>query len=295
MQELAWRDYWQQVWLAKGDSIHNDLKNEQSPVSNFEIPEAVVSAKTGIELIDRAINTLHQQGYMHNHMRMYIASICCNVAKSHWREPSRWMYYYLLDGDLASNQLSWQWVAGSFSNKKYVANQENINHFFHGTQRDTFLDIPYEHFDGLEIPEILTHTTGLKVSSALPTRNTMSFKNQKTLIYNYYNLDPEWHTEGEFQRIFLLEPSVFSRYPVGTNCIEFAQNLSKNIPDIKIFVGEFNDLLEQIDEEHIVYKEHPLNAQYKGLEEPRDWISSVNGYFPSFFSFWKKVKRELQQ
>ena len=62
IQELAWRDYWQQVWLAKGDSIHNDLKNEQSPVSNFEIPEAVVSAKTGIELIDREFISAISEG-----------------------------------------------------------------------------------------------------------------------------------------------------------------------------------------------------------------------------------------
>ena len=50
---------------------------------------------------------------MHNHLRMYTASITSVIAKAHWLNPSKWMYYHLLDGDLASNSCSWQWVAGS--------------------------------------------------------------------------------------------------------------------------------------------------------------------------------------
>ena len=71
---------------------------------------------------------------------MYIASIVCNIAKSHWKLPSKWFYYYLLDGDLASNNLSWQWVCGANSSKKYYANQENINKFCFTKQKNTFLD-----------------------------------------------------------------------------------------------------------------------------------------------------------
>ena len=60
---------------------------------------------------------------------MYIASIVCNIAKSHWKLPTKWFYYYLLDGDLASNNLSWQWVCGANSSKKYYANQEISTNF----------------------------------------------------------------------------------------------------------------------------------------------------------------------
>ena len=51
------------------------------------------------------------------------------------------MYYHLLDGDWASNALSWQWVAGSNANKKYYANQDNINKYFNSSQKQTFLDV----------------------------------------------------------------------------------------------------------------------------------------------------------
>ena len=69
--------------------------------------------------------------------------------------------------------------------------------------------------------------------------------------------------------------------------------LSENIPDIKLFVGEFEALLAQISQEKITYKEHPLNRHYQGHQESREWLSTVTGYYPSFFSFWKKCKKEL--
>lgn len=64
---------------------------------------------------------------MHNHLRMYIAGTITNVSHAHWRVPSLWLYSHLLDGDITSNTCSWQWNAGTFSSKKYLANQENIN------------------------------------------------------------------------------------------------------------------------------------------------------------------------
>ena len=267
IQELAWRDYWQQVWIAKGDAIHKDLKQEQKPISNYQV---------------------------HNHMRMYVASICCNMAHSHWLIPARWMYAHLLDGDIASNQLSWQWVAGAFSKKKYYANQENINRFFYSSQQGTFLDVPYESFGNMEMPEVLKETTSFDVDLCLLKGERLEvLENQSSLIYNYYNLDPNWHKGEDFQRILLLEPSHFDKYPVSQKCIDFVIGLVGNIQGIQLFVGEFDELLAQISAEKIIYKEHPLNRHYQGHQEPREWLSTVTGYYPSFFSFWKKCKKEL--
>lgn len=294
VQELAWRDYWQQVWIAKKDEIKTDLKHKQNPINNHEIPAAIVNAETGIEAIDKALETFYSTGYMHNHMRMYIASICCNIAQSHWLVPAKWMYSHLLDGDLASNFLSWQWVAGANSNKKYVANQKNINLFFKSDQKNTFLDIEYDAFETLEIPTVLKETVGFNLKTQLPSNSNPSLNNkQTTLIYNYYNLDPNWHKEEEVQRVFLLEPSFFEENPVSQKCLDFAIDLSKNIKDIKIYVGEFEALATEVAIDKIRFKEHPTNTHYKGIEEARDWMTSISGYFPSFFSFWKKCKKEL--
>ena len=294
IQELAWRDYWQHVWMAKKKDIRQDLKNVQTPISNYKIPKAIVDANTGIEEVDKAIKQLYAKGYMHNHMRMYVASICCNIANSHWLEPAKWMYSHLLDGDLASNFLSWQWVAGAFSNKKYYANQNNINNFFKSTQQNTFLDVEYSAFENLEIPEVLRDTVAFEVEMTLPkTENLTMEKDKTTLIYNYYNIDPYWYKDKEVQRIFLMEPSFFKENPVNQKCIDFAIELTKNIKDIKLFVGEFSELIALVNPELVIYKEHPCNHHYQGKEEAREWMSGVQGYFPSFFAFWKKCKKEL--
>ncbi len=294
VQELAWRDYWQQVWIAKGEQIFTDLKNTQSPVSNVGIPKAIIEAKTGIEAVDEAILKFYQTGYMHNHMRMYVASICCNLANSHWLQPAKWMYSHLLDGDLASNHLSWQWIAGSFSSKKYFANQDNINTYFRSTQKETFLDVDYDQFNFIKTPPVLIETTTLNNTTPLPPVDLPNLNSNKTtLIYNYYNLDPIWYEGKDVERVLLLEPSVFFKNPVSQNAINFALALSKNIPDIKVFVGEFSDLQKQLNPEKIIYKEHPLNFNYQGYQEPREWMSNVTGYFPSFFAFWKKCKNEI--
>ena len=296
VQELAWRDYWQQVWIAKGDDIHSDLKHEQMGVSHHDIPTTIIEAKTGIDAIDKGIKSLYETGYMHNHMRMYVASVTCNIAQAHWLTPARWMYAHLLDGDLASNQLSWQWVAGAFSNKKYYANQDNINNFFYDDQKNTFLDVEYDAFEELPIPKVLTETRSFEMKTKLPQVDSPQLDpTKKTLIYNYYNLDPNWHADEDYQRVLLIEPSMFEKYPVSDKCIDFMLNLATNIPNIIVFVEEFDNFVKQTSAALLTFKEHPLNTHYRGKEESRDWMSSTTGYFPSFFQFWKKCKKELME
>ncbi len=96
IQELAWRDYWQQVWIANGSEINQDLRREQPNICHYKMPRALVEASTGINAIDEALHEFHETGYLHNHVRMYVAAIACNVGGSHWRVPARWMYYHLL-------------------------------------------------------------------------------------------------------------------------------------------------------------------------------------------------------
>ena len=294
IQELAWRDYWQQIWVAKKTQIESDLNYEQKEVLYSGVPAAIVEANTGIKAIDIAIDNFYKTGYLHNHMRMYIAAICCNIGKYHWSAPAQWMYANLLDGDLASNHLSWQWVAGSFSNRKYVANQENSNKYFSSTQRNTFLDVTYEAFNELEVPDALRQSNnGITEINYPESLSLQALRHKKTLIYNYYNLDPLWHEEGDVQRILLIEPAVFERYPISQKCMDFAVGLSTNIKGIKIFVGSFASLEAQLNGAEIVFKEHRLRESYRGTQEDRDWMTSVKGYFPGFFKFWNKAKKEL--
>lgn len=295
VQELAWRDYWQQVWIAKGDGINEDLKHPQPEVENYEIPQSIINADTGIEAIDQGIEEFYKTGYLHNHLRMYIASMACNIGKSHWKVPAKWMYYYLLDADWASNALSWQWVGGSNANKKYVANQENINEYCSSDQKNTFLHVPYESIPDLPVPESLTPTALPDLEISLPSKSQITVdKSHPTLIYNFYNLDPKWYETEEFNRVLLLEPSHFNQYPVSKKTINFVLSLAKNISNIQVYVGEFDELIAEYELDKVRFKEHPTSNHYKGEEDPRDWIFNVKGYFSSFFSYWKKCKKELK-
>ena len=290
IQELAWRDYWQQIWQEK--DIDLDIKNKQTDVLQKGLSQSIIDAKTNIEAIDESIQDLYLTGYMHNHLRMYVASIATNIAKSHWKQPAKWMYYHLLDGDWASNALSWQWVCGANSNKKYIANQENINKYTYSTQSNTFLDTSYENIMQLIQPEHMSLTSKEQLKTKFPESETITINESKPIcIYNYYNLDPNWRNDINAQRILLIEPSIFEKYPIGEKAMNFMLSLSKNILSIQIFVGEFDEL--KTGNSKVYFKQHPLNYNYKGIEDSREWMSNVNGYYPSFFGFWNKVKKEI--
>lgn len=296
LQELAWREYFQRVWQAKGTAaINTALKQEQVDVNHKHMISSIINASTGIEAIDEQISKLNETGYMHNHARMYTASIVCNIGKAHWHQPSKWMYYHLLDGDLASNNCSWQWVAAVFSSKKYYCNQENINKYCNSNQRNTFLDKSYEELPEMKIPDTLQKTTDLSLHTALPKANAVNIDSSKPLlIYNSYSLDPNWRKEEDANRLLLLEPSHFTNYPVSEKVLQFIVDLSKNIEGIQLFVGEFDELLQYSGNSAIFAKEHPAFEHYSGTKDSRDWMfPQVTGYFNSFFSYWKKCERYL--
>jgi deoxyribodipyrimidine photo-lyase len=227
---------------------------------------------------------------------MYTAALVCNIGKSHWYHPAQWMYYHLLDGDWASNACSWQWVAGANSRKKYYANQENINKYTYSNQLNTYLDKPYEEIEVLQSPPALMNTEKFILSSELPKPSDLPFNSGlPTFIYNYYNLDPLWHKDEPGNRILLIEPDIFAKYPVSNKCIDFMLSLSKNIKDIQIYTGSFQLFSQKYEASNIYYKEHPLNKGYIGNKEERDWITEeVVGYYPSFFTYWKKAEKHIR-
>lgn len=299
LQELAWREYYQRTWQAKNDSIWQDLKQPQPDTLHHQMITAIQNAATGITAIDEQVNKLYTSGYMHNHTRMYVASIACNIAKAHWLQPSKWLYYHLLDGDIASNNCSWQWVAGAFSSKKYYCNQENINKYTHSNQQHTFLDIPYEEIPLMPVPEVLKPTGIFQLQTTLPVTKMPAIDIKKpTLLYNAYNIDPLWRKNEDLNRVLLLEPSHFTKYPFSEKVIAFIINLSKNIEGMQVYCGEVSTLQSLYTESKLdankafVSKEHPAFNYYPGVKDERDWMyPEVTGYHSSFFSFWKQCQR----
>lgn len=125
--ELAWREFYHHVWHHRGDAILDDLgPGLPGVVYAHELPGDIRQAATGVPVIDASVRRLYATGYLHNHQRMWLASYVVHLRKTHWRAGADWMYGHLLDGDLAANHLSWQWVAGTFSHKPYLFNADNV-------------------------------------------------------------------------------------------------------------------------------------------------------------------------
>jgi deoxyribodipyrimidine photo-lyase len=126
--ELGWRAYFRHVWQHRGEAILHSLHEGPLPDDAYArvLPADIRQACTGVPVVDEAVRTLYATGMLHNHARMWLASYVVHVRKVHWRAAADWLYGHLLDGDLASNHLSWQWVAGTGSHKPYLFNADNV-------------------------------------------------------------------------------------------------------------------------------------------------------------------------
>ena len=133
VQEVFWRSYWKgwlemrpQVWRTYRQSI-DSMYNDENWLKRLE---EVTGGHSGIDCIDHWCDELVRTGYLHNHARMWFASIWIFTLKLPWQLGADYFMRHLLDGDAASNTLSWRWVAGLHTQGKcYLARADNIARF----------------------------------------------------------------------------------------------------------------------------------------------------------------------
>lgn len=134
--ELAWRDYWQRLYATLGNGIWEDREPAKTglPPAAYreELPADVANASTGLACMDAFVTELRQTGYLHNHARMWFAAYLVHWRRVRWQTGARFFLAHLLDGDPASNNLSWQWVASTFAHKPYFFNRENLEKYTQG-------------------------------------------------------------------------------------------------------------------------------------------------------------------
>jgi len=133
LQELGWRDYWRRIYGLIGNDISEDLEPGTSgwPPEAYadELPYDVQTGNTGLACMDAFVRDLVETGYVHNHARMWFASYVVHHRRVRWQRGARFFETHLLDGDAASNRLSWQWVAGTFSAQPYFFNRDNLERY----------------------------------------------------------------------------------------------------------------------------------------------------------------------
>jgi len=128
IQEVLWRTYWK-GWLEQHPAVWRDYTAAVAEIraKGANDVAAVEAGHTGIACMDAWARELVETGYLHNHARMWFASIWCFTLHLPWQLGADLFLRHLLDADAASNTLSWRWVAGlQTRGKHYVARAENI-------------------------------------------------------------------------------------------------------------------------------------------------------------------------
>jgi deoxyribodipyrimidine photo-lyase len=134
--ELAWREYWQRVYAELGERVWEDREPYKTgwQASDYAeaLPRDIPNGETGLACMDAFAHELRDTGYLHNHARMWVAAYVVHFRRVRWQAGARWFLDHLLDGDPASNNLSWQWVASTFASKPYIFNRENLEKYSNG-------------------------------------------------------------------------------------------------------------------------------------------------------------------
>ena len=133
IQEVLWRTYWK-GWLELRPSVWTDflieLKKIKEDFQNNQTYKNAIEGKTNLECFNYWVNELKENNYLHNHTRMWFASIWIFTLNLPWQLGAEFFMQHLYDGDAASNTLGWRWVAGvQTQGKHYLASEWNIKKF----------------------------------------------------------------------------------------------------------------------------------------------------------------------
>ena len=140
IQEIFWRVYWK-GWLELRPQVWTDFIEDLKGIEEDTNYQIAVSGKTEIQCFNDWVNELKEKNYLHNHTRMWFASIWIFTLNLPWQKGAEFFMKHLFDGDAASNTLSWRWVAGlQTKGKHYVAQGWNIAKFTNNKYKDVSLN-----------------------------------------------------------------------------------------------------------------------------------------------------------
>ena len=162
IQEVLWRTYWKgwleqrpEVWHRYCDGLQkaiNDLQTQSGLRQNWE---HACNGTIGIDCFDHWAHQLVRTGYLHNHARMWFASIWIFTLRLPWELGADFFMRHLFDGDPASNTLGWRWVAGlQTKGKTYLARPDNIQKYTGGKFNPSGLATNAPPLDGPDHPAL---------------------------------------------------------------------------------------------------------------------------------------------
>ena len=190
VQEVFWRVYWK-GWLEHRPQVWRDFV-DSNPIYSEEVYKKAIIGETGIECFDDWINEIKTENYLHNHTRMWFASIWIFTLNLPWELGARFFMKYLFDGDAASNTLSWRWVAGiQTQGKNYLARESNIRKFTNQRYLRTSLNenaLPLENYKIYSPQEIRHLHTEQKYKNLVLFESDLNVNERNSFFKNYENI-----------------------------------------------------------------------------------------------------------
>ena len=199
IQEVLWRTYWK-GWLELRPNIWSDYINELKKIreefkDNADYKNAL-EGKTKIECFNEWVNELKENNYLHNHTRMWFASIWIFTLDLPWQLGAEFFMKHLYDGDAAANTLGWRWVAGiQTKGKNYLASEWNIKKFTNNR------------FSNIKLKENAPPKTSDKTYSALKPEfnNPQKIEEKNLFIFeNSLSFEISDFNNLKFKKIFLV-------------------------------------------------------------------------------------------
>ena len=192
IQEIYWRTYWK-GWLELRPAVWEDFISERVETYDETTYEKAINGNTGIDCFDFWINELKEENYLHNHTRMWFASIWIFTLGLPWQLGAEFFMKYLLDGDAASNTLSWRWVAGiQTKGKHYIARPSNISKFtdgrFHPKGLNTVAESLNEEKEYLKEPLNLKFNETKKHNTLVMFENDLWLEGRENFYKSYENI-----------------------------------------------------------------------------------------------------------
>ena len=296
IQEIFWRVYWK-GWLELRPEVWTDFCDSYLSIEQSKFYKKALDGNTGIRCFDEWVNELKEYNYLHNHSRMWFASIWIFTLKLPWQLGAAFFMEHLYDGDPASNTLSWRWVAGiQTRGKHYLARSSNISKFtnqrFQYTQLTTDAEPIFED-KNFELKRLdyknseTKHENLIIFESNLNTQELSELSEKYKTVYfvlidNYSRKIKLSHKVMSFKASLVKNVSELISNAKIINLEELEILLSKN-PKIDViypFVGENLDILNRLS----VKLESQLNFKYKN-QDLYSWQFSNKG----FFNFKKNI------
>ena len=296
IQEIFWRVYWK-GWLELRPSVWTDFCDNYQSIEQSKFYKKTIDGNTGIMCFDEWVIELKEKNYLHNHARMWFASIWIFTLRLPWQLGAAFFMEHLYDGDPASNTLSWRWVAGiQTKGKHYLARSANISKFtnqrFQYTQLTTNAEPILEDknfklrqldFKNLEI----RHENLIIFDSNLNTQELLDLSGQYKTVY-FVLFDNSSRKIKLSHRVTSFKESIIknvSKLITNSKIINFRdlEDVLSNNPKIDViypFVGENLDILNRLN---IKFK-NQLNFKYK-KQDLYSWQFSNKG----FFNFKKNI------